>query len=430
MDAIRYQRGTLHIEAVPIERIASAVGTPFYCYSTQALTERFRAFQAAVGRDAAIRYALKANANIAVVKTLASLGAGADVVSEGELMIAQRAGIKPDRIIFAGVGKTEAELSYALSLGIEQFNVESEPELEALAALAAARDVRAPVAIRVNPAIDIDTHAKIATGHDETKFGIPWTRARDVFADAAKRPHIEVKGVHVHIGSQINRLEPFAAAFQKIAELVVALRQNGLGLERIDLGGGLGIAYDIDNPPDLRGYGALVRKIFGRLRLKLLFEPGRLLVGDAGVLVARVLYVKEAERQVFVIVDAAMNDLIRPTLYEAYHRIIPIKAQDRDAVMMPVDVVGPICETGDYLARGQPLPPVAAGDLLAVLGAGAYGAVMASTYNARPLVPEVLVRGADFAVVRRRPSYDEMLRLEELPRWLKTEPAEQAKSLA
>lgn len=411
--------GQLRAEGVAIARIAAEVGTPFYCYSSRALQDRYRAFAGALaGVDAHIRYALKANANLAVVRTLAGLGAGADVVSEGELRIALAAGIAPQKIIFAGVGKTEAEMRFALVTGIEQFNVESEPELLALSKVAAALGLRAPIALRVNPAIASGTHAKIATGHEATKFGVSWREAERLYAIAAGLKGIAVKGVHVHIGSQIQTLRPFDAAFAKVAQLARALRAQGHAIDRIDLGGGLGVAYDKDRPPDLAGYGKLVKKHFGGLGAKLYFEPGRLLVAEAGILVTRALYIKAAGRKTYVIVDAAMNDLLRPTLYDALHRVIAVAQPAKGAKLKAVDVVGPVCETGDYLAHGQRLPPVAAGDLLGLLNAGAYGAVMASSYNARLLVPEVLVKDDQFAVVRRRPDYQDMLRLEVIPDWL------------
>jgi diaminopimelate decarboxylase len=416
-----YRGGRWCAEQVAIEDMAASVGTPFYCYSTLALTERYQAFAAALaGLDAHIRYALKANANLAVVRTLAALGAGADVVSEGELRIALAAGIGPEKIIFAGVGKTESEIAFALAAGIEQFNVESEPELMALSKIASAQNRRAAIALRVNPAIETGTHAKISTGHEATKFGIPWRDAQSMFERAAKLDGIEIKGVHVHIGSQINELAPFEAAFAKVAELAAALRASGHPVARIDLGGGLGIPDGAPNlaGPNLRSYGDLVRRHFGQMKVKLLFEPGRLLVAEAGILVTRALYIKRAEQKTYVIVDAAMNDFLRPTLYDAVHRVVPVQEPAKSAPTVAVDVVGPVCETGDFLARGQQLSAVAAGDLLAVLDTGAYGAVMASTYNARPLAPEVLVKGDRFAVVRRRPTYDEMLRLESLPDWL------------
>ena len=422
----RYVGGRWCAEQVAIEDIAASVGTPFYCYSTLALTERYKAFAAALhGVDAHIRYALKANANLAVVRTLAALGAGADVVSEGELRIALAAGIAPDKIIFAGGGKTESEIAFALATGIEQFNVESEPELMAISKISATRNRRAAMAHRVNPAIDTGTHAKISTGHEATKFGIPWREVAALYKRAGKLDGIEIKGVHIHIGSQIRDLAPFEAAFAKVAELTNDLRAAGHAISRIDLGGGIGIPDG--GAPNLRGYGDLVRRYFGEMKVKLLFEPGRLLVAEAGILVTRTLYIKQAEQKTYVIVDAAMNDLLRPTLYDAVHRVIPINEPAKAAPTAAVDVVGPVCETGDFLARGQQLSAVAPGDLLAVLDTGAYGAVMASTYNARPLAPEVLVKGKQFAVVRRRPNYDEMLRLETLPDWLADREAKAAR---
>lgn len=431
MNHFQYRNGTLHAEDVAIEAIAARVGTPFYCYSTATLGRHYHVLAGALdGLDAGICYALKANANLAVVKTLARLGAGADVVSEGELRIALKAGIPPERIVFAGVGKTRDEMRAALMAGIHQFNVESDAELAALSEVAQGLGRIAPIAVRVNPDIDPETHGKISTGHAETKFGVPIGRIRDFYARAAALPGIRIVGVHVHIGSQVTRLAPFEAAFRRIADLVRELRAAGHDVRRVDVGGGLGIPYDDVEPPPPDAYAEIIRATLGNLGCRILLEPGRLLVGNAGILVTRVIYLKQQEARTFVIADAAMNDLIRPTLYEAYHRVLPVVEPAQDAPLAPVDVVGPVCETGDVLAADRPLPPVAAGDLLAIMTAGAYGAVMASTYNARPLPAEVLVDGGRYAVVRRRPSYDEMLALEQVPDWLADEPAERLRSMA
>ena len=423
MRPFAYRNGALWAGDVALGRIAEAVGTPFYCYSSNAIERNFEAFRDAfMGQNALIGYAMKANSNQAVLRTLAELGAGMDVVSEGELRRALAAGVPGERIIFSGVGKTAAEMNLGLEENIFCFNVESEPELEALSRVASSRGGVAPIAIRVNPDIDARTHAKIATGKSENKFGVPISRARDVYAYARTLPGLSVQGVDMHIGSQITDLKPFDDAFALIAEFVQALRADGHLIEHIDLGGGLGVAYQNDNhpPPSPEDYAQIVARRTSALGCKVILEPGRAIVGDAGVLVASVLYVKKGENKRFVIVDAAMNDLVRPTLYDAHHDILPVKAPEpRAAHLMRSDVVGPVCESGDYLALGRDLPELAAGDLVAVMTAGAYGAVQAGTYNSRLLVPEVLVKGADFAVVRPRRTYEELLGLDALPPWLK-----------
>ena len=416
-----YRDGVLHAEQVSLARIAEAVGTPFYCYSSGAVASTYEAFAGAF-RDfpALVCYALKANANLALVRTLARLGAGADVVSEGELRLALAAGVPADRIVFAGVGKTEEEMAAGLEAGILQFNVESLPELEALNRVAAARGATAPVALRINPDVDARTHEKITTGRAENKFGIDLGRVHEVAALAAEMPAISLQGLAVHIGSQLTGLAPFRAAFERMAALYGELRGAGHALHQLDFGGGLGIAYRDEAPPAIADYAAMVKEVAGGLDARLVFEPGRHLVGDAGVLVTRVVYVKEGAQRRFLILDSAMNDLIRPTLYEAWHDIVPV-SQAREGETQPFDIVGPVCETGDTFARQRPLPPVAAGDLLAICCTGAYSACMASGYNMRRLAPEVLVRGQDFAVVRARQNYAEMLGRDRLPDWL--EPA-------
>jgi len=416
-----YKDGVLHAEDVAIPAIAAAVGTPFYCYSTATLSRHYRVFsEAFAGLDALVCYAMKANSNQAVIRTLAKLGAGADVVSEGELRRALAAGIPPAKILFSGVGKTAAEMDFALAAGIHCFNVESEPELELLSARAVAAGRTAPVSMRINPDVDARTHRKIATGKAENKFGIPWQRARDVYARAARLPGIEVVGIDMHIGSQITALQPFDDAFALLAELVGTLRADGHAIEHVDLGGGLGIPYRVDNdpPPLPDAYAEIVRKRVTGLGVKVVFEPGRLIVGNAGILVAQVVYMKHGDARNFVIVDAAMNDLIRPTLYDAFHEIRPVREAAPDAPRLTVDVVGPVCETGDYLGHDRDLPTLEAGDLIAVGTAGAYGAVQAGTYNTRLLVPEVLVDGDRFHVVRPRPSYDDLIGLDRIPDWL------------
>ncbi len=421
-----YEEGELFAEKLAIARIARTVGTPFYLYSAAALGARYRRFcEAFAAERPLVAFAVKANSNLAVLSLFAELGAGADVTSEGELARALAAGMPPDRILFSGVGKTKRELAAALDAGILQINVESAPELEALSAIAEERGEAAPVALRVNPDIDPRTHAKIATGGREHKFGIPWREAISLYRRAVELPGIRPVGLAVHIGSQVVEIDPFRRAFERMAELVKALRQDRLPIERVDLGGGIGIRYKDERPLDLEAYAALVREIFLRERLDFAFEPGRFLCGPAGLLVARVVYVKESGERRIIILDAAMNDLMRPALYGAWHEMLPIRLSSLDAPPPPADVVGPVCETGDTFAEGRRLPPLAAGDLVAFTAAGAYGAVMSSTYNSRLLVPEVLVSGERFAVIRARRTYEELLRLDAVPSWL-SEAARQA----
>ena len=420
MNHFEYRDGVLHAEDVPLPEIAAAVGTPFYCYSTATLTRHFRVFsQAFAGLDALVCYAMKANSNQAVLKTLAKLGSGADVVSEGELRRALAAGIPASKIMFSGVGKTAREMDFALAAGIHCFNVESEPELELLSARAVAAGKIAPVSVRINPDVDAKTHRKIATGKAENKFGIPWQRAREVYARVRELPGVQAVGIDMHIGSQITDLQPFDDAFALLAELVGTLRADGHDIAHVDLGGGLGVPYRHDNdpPPLPDAYSDIVKKHVTKLGVKVIFEPGRLIVANAGILVSEVIYLKEGDAKNFLIVDAAMNDLIRPTLYDAFHEIRPV-AQAADAGWLTVDVVGPVCETGDYLGHDRNLPRMKAGDLIAVGTAGAYGAVQAGTYNTRLLVPEVLVDGARFHVVRPRPTYEDLIGLDSLPDWL------------
>ena len=422
MRSFTYRNGALHAEDVALATVAEAVGTPFYCYSSTAIAGSFKEFRDAfVGQNALISYAMKANSNQAVLTTLAELGAGMDVVSEGELRRARAAGVPGERIIFSGVGKTQAEMNLGLDENIFCFNVESEPELEALSRAASARGVVAPIAIRVNPDVDARTHAKIATGKSENKFGVPISRARDVYGYARTLPGLNVHGVDMHIGSQITDLQPFDDAFALLAEFVRALRADGHTIEHVDLGGGLGIAYRNDNnpPPSPGAYAKVVAKRTAALGCQVILEPGRAIVGNAGALVASVIYLKKGENKRFVIVDAAMNDLVRPTLYDAHHEILPVKEPEPGAYPMRSDVVGPVCESGDYLALDRDLAELAAGDLVAVMSAGAYGAVQAGTYNTRLLVPEVLVKGAEYAVVRPRTTYEELIGLDTLPPWLK-----------
>jgi diaminopimelate decarboxylase len=409
----------LHAEMVPIPRIAAVVGTPFYVYSTAGFTARYRRFADAFAAERPlICYSVKANSNLAVLRLFAGLGAGADIVSEGELRRALAAGIAPERIIFSGVGKTAPELEAALAAGIHQVNVESVPELRRLDALAAARGLTAPVAIRVNPDVDAPTHSKIATGRKKDKFGIAVDDVPGAYRLAAELPGIVPKGLAVHIGSQLLDLAPYRRAFERLAGLVVELRAAGLAVDRVDLGGGIGVGYRGEQAPDPADYAHLARTIFGPLDLTLACEPGRVLTAEAGLLVASVVYVKEGAGKRFIVVDAAMNDLLRPALYGAWHDILPVRRPPASAAVGPADLVGPVCEAGDALAVDRDLPPFAEGELLAVAAAGAYGAVMSSTYNSRLLAPEVLVSGERFSVVRPRPGYDALLSLDTIPDWL------------
>nr|WP_153355760.1 diaminopimelate decarboxylase [Endobacterium cereale] len=411
----------MHAENVPVPEIAKAVGTPFYIYSTATLERHYKVFSKAFdGLDAMVCYAMKANSNQAVLKTLARLGAGADVVSGGELRRALAAGIPPERIVFSGVGKTVAEMDFALEAGIYCFNVESEPELEVLNLRAVKAGKKAHVSFRINPDVDARTHAKISTGKKENKFGISYKRAREVYAHAATLPGIEVAGIDMHIGSQITELQPFADAFKLMRELVETLRGDGHTITHVDVGGGLGIPYHDDNnpPPEPTAYAEIVTEGLKSLNCRIVTEPGRLIVGNAGILVTEVLYVKDAGEKTFVIVDGAMNDLIRPTLYEAHHGLRPVVLPEKDAAHIKADVVGPVCETGDYLALDRDMAVPKPGDLFAIASAGAYGAVQAGTYNTRLLVPEVLVKGDTFHVIRPRGTYEELIALDSIPDWL------------
>ena len=421
MDHFLYKNGTLYAEDVAINDIAAAVGTPFYVYSTATLKRHFQLFDDALaGTDHLVCYAMKAASNQAILKTLGALGAGMDVVSGGEYVRAKAAGIPGDRIVFSGVGKTVDEIRMALTGGIRQFNVESEPEMQAISSVATDLGVTAPITIRVNPDVDAKTHAKIATGKSENKFGIPISRARDVYALAASLPGLQVIGIDVHIGSQLTQLEPFELAYTKVAELVETLRAEGHNIQRLDLGGGLGIPYTRSNetPPLPSDYGAMVKRVLGHLGCELEIEPGRLIVGNAGLLVSSVIYVKKGEDREFLILDAAMNDLIRPAMYDAHHDIVPVAEPVAGVEPAKYDIVGPVCESGDTFAKGRDLAAQTAGDLVAFRSAGAYGAVMSSEYNSRPLIPEVLVNGDKFAVIRHRPTYEEMINRDTLPEWL------------
>jgi len=419
MDHFSYRDGALCAEDVPLARIADAVGTPFYCYATATIERHYRVLaEAFAGRDVLIAYSLKANSNQAVIATLARLGAGADVVSEGEIRRALAAGVPAERIVFSGVGKTRAEMAYALGAGVDLFNVESEPELEALSEVAHMQGATARVAFRVNPDVAAGAHDKISTGRRRDKFGVAIERALALYDRAAALPGLEVDGVDVHIGSQLTDLAPFRQAFERTVDLVRELRARGHDIRRLDLGGGLGIPYVAEAPPSPEQYARMIFALTRDLDCRLVLEPGRVIVGNAGVLVARVIYVKETGERRFVIVDAAMNDLLRPALYGAHHRIEAVREPEPGAPREPADLVGPVCETGDTFAVQEPLPPLAAGDLVAFRSAGAYGAVMASTYNSRPLVAEVLVSGDRFAVVRPRMDYATLIGRDRLPEWL------------
>jgi diaminopimelate decarboxylase len=419
MHHFTYRAGVLHAEDVNLKLLAEEIGTPFYCYSTATLERHYRVMdEAFAGTDHLLCYAMKANSNQAVLRTMAALGAGMDVVSEGELRRALAAGVPARKIVFSGVGKTAREMALALKEGIACFNIESEPELDLLSTLAQRTGQRASVSIRVNPDVDAKTHHKISTGKAEDKFGISYKRATAVYARAAKLPGIDVAGIDMHIGSQITELEPFEKAFRLMAELTAELRAQGHNIRHLDLGGGLGVPYRGTNdvPPHPDEYAAMVKRTLGHLGLKYVLEPGRMIVGNAGILVSRVIYVKDGLEKHFIIQDAAMNDLIRPTLYDAYHEIIPVdEPTSPDSVM--TDVVGPVCESGDYLAKSRRLPKLAPGDLLSTMTAGAYGAVQSGTYNTRPLVPEVLVKGAKWSLVRPRQSYEELIGLDRLASW-------------
>jgi diaminopimelate decarboxylase len=421
MDHFLYRNGVLHAEDVALPDIAAAVGTPFYVYSAATLTRHYHLFTEALSPlPHLVCFAIKSLSNIAVLKLLGDLGAGMDVVSGGEYRRARAAGVPGERIVFSGVGKTREEMRLALTGGIRQFNVESEPELRALSEVATSLGLTAPITIRVNPDVDARTHEKIATGKKENKFGIPIARAPEVYAEAARLPGIDVIGIDVHIGSQLTELDPFEQAYLKVADLTRQLRAEGHDIRRLDLGGGLGIPYTRSNeaPPLPTDYGALIKRTVGDLGCEVEIEPGRLISGNAGLLVAGVIYVKNGEGRDFLILDAAMNDLIRPSMYGAHHDIVPVIEAPAAALTQPYDVVGPVCETGDTFAKARNLPVLAEGDLVAFRSAGAYGAVMASEYNTRPLVPEVLVKGDHFAVIRERPSFDEILNRDTIPAWL------------
>jgi diaminopimelate decarboxylase len=419
MSFFKYQNGEMFAEGVALAAISAQVGTPFYCYSASALRAGWKEFADGIkGMNASVAYAMKANSNLAVVRLFGEMGAGADIVSEGEMRRALAAGIPAKRIIYSGVGKKASELMAALQAGVGQINVESSAEIETLNAVAAQLGVKADITIRVNPDVDAGTHAKITTGRKENKFGIDIDLAREAFALAARQPHLKVVGVAMHIGSQLTSLEPYRAAIVRVRELIGQLRADGHRIDRFDIGGGLGIVYANEKLPSIAEFMAVVARETDGLGCELTFEPGRRLVGEAGVLVSEVILVKPGSAKTFVIVDAAMNDLIRPTLYEAWHDILPVREPRQDTATIRCDIVGPICESGDFLAQNRDLAPLAAGDLVMIRSAGAYGAVMASSYNTRPLAPEVMVDGTRFAVIRPRPTIDEMLQAERFPPWM------------
>jgi diaminopimelate decarboxylase len=421
MDHFIYKSGILHAEDVAIPDIAASVGTPFYVYSAATLTRHYRLFTEALSPlPHQVCFAIKSLSNIAVLKLLGDLGAGMDVVSGGEYRRAKAAGVPGDRIVFSGVGKTREEMRLALEGGIRQFNLESEPEMRALSEVATSMGVVAPVTVRVNPDVDAKTHEKIATGKSDNKFGIPISRAVEVYGEIARLPGLKVVGIDVHIGSQLTELAPFEEAFKKVASLTEALRAQGHTIDRLDLGGGLGIPYTRSNeaPPLPTDYGAMIKRTVGHLGCEIEIEPGRLISGNSGLLVAGVIYVKQGEGRDFLILDAAMNDLVRPSMYGAHHDIVPVVEPQAGVQTAAYDVVGPVCETGDTFAKGRGLAQLAEGDLVAFRSAGAYGAVMASEYNTRPLIPEVLVMGDQFAVIRARPTFDEILARDTIPEWL------------
>lgn len=421
MNNFKYRNGILHAEDVPVPQIAAAVGTPFYCYSTATLTRHYTVFSNALSEfNSLVCYAMKANSNQAVLKVLAGLGSGADVVSEGELRRALAAGIPANKVLFSGVGKTAREIDFALQSGILCFNVESLPELQMISARAQATGHTAPISLRINPDVDAKTHKKISTGKAENKFGISWKNARDAYRQAAELPGLKVTGIDMHIGSQITDLAPFDQAFALLGTLTETLRQDGHKIDHVDIGGGLGVPYREDSapPPLPDAYAAIIRKHIKKLGVKVVAEPGRLIAGNAGILVSQVIYLKRGAAKNFLIVDAAMNDLIRPTLYDAYHSIRPVKEAPANAERIVADVVGPVCETGDFLAQDRDLPLMQQGDLIYVGTAGAYGAVQAGTYNSRLLVPEVLVKDDKFHVIRPRPTYEQLIGLDSVPDWL------------
>jgi diaminopimelate decarboxylase len=421
MDHFLYRDGALYAEDVPVAEIVAAVGTPFYVYSSATLLRHFRLFDEALdGMEHLVCFAMKSNSNQAVLKLLGDAGAGMDVVSGGEYLRAKAAGVSGDKIVFSGVGKTADEMRLALTGGVRQFNVESEPEMRRLSEVATSLGVVAPITVRVNPDVDAKTHEKISTGKKGDKFGIPIDRASEVYALAASLPGLKVVGIDVHIGSQLTQLEPFELAYEKVKDLTIQLRAEGHEIIRLDLGGGLGIPYERSNeaPPLPTDYGAMVKRVLGDLDVEIEIEPGRLISGNAGIMVSKVIYLKQGADRQFLIIDGAMNDLVRPAMYGAHHDIIPVNERPAGAQSATYDIVGPICESGDTFAKGRSMAAVAPDELIAFRSAGAYGAVMSSEYNSRPLIPEVLVQGDQFAVIRHRPTFDEMINRDTIPEWL------------
>lgn len=421
MDHFLYRDGALFAEDVPVAEIAAAVGTPFYVYSSATLLRHFRLFDEALdGMEHLVCFAMKSNSNQAVLKLLGDAGAGMDVVSGGEYLRAKAAGVFGDKIVFSGVGKTADEMRLALTGGVRQFNVESEPEMRCLSEVATSLGMIAPITVRVNPDVDAKTHEKISTGKKGDKFGVPIDRASEVYALAASLPGLKVVGIDVHIGSQLTQLEPFELAYEKVKDLTIQLRAEGHEIIRLDLGGGLGIPYERSNeaPPLPTDYGAMVKRVLGDLDVEIEIEPGRLISGNAGIMVSKVIYLKEGADRQFLIIDGAMNDLVRPAMYGAYHDIIPVNERPAGAQSATYDIVGPICESGDTFAKGRSMAAVVPDELIAFRSAGAYGAVMSSEYNSRPLIPEVLVQGDQFAVIRQRPTFDEMINRDTIPEWL------------
>lgn len=416
-----YVNNKMFAEKVALNDIAKAVGTPFYCYSNTAIRQNYQDYQQAFASSfpdnaPLICYAVKANGNQAVLSTLAKLGSGADVVSEGEIRRARAAGIPASKIVYSGVAKVDSEIEFALKEGIFQFNVESEPELELISQIASRLDKIAAIAFRINPDVCANTHAKISTGKSENKFGVPISKARLAYKQAAALPNIKVQGVDVHIGSQLTQLAPFEEAYKRIAQLVIDLRDDGHDISVVDIGGGLGITYNDENIPSKQEYAAVAKAQLGHLACKIVVEPGRSLLGNAGILVSSVVFVKTGEERQFLILDAGMNDLIRPSMYDAHHDILAV--DQSNSTLKNYDVVGPVCETGDTFSKNRSVCESKAGDLIAIMSCGAYGAVMASTYNTRMLAPEVMVKGNEFSIVRARPSYKQVINADIVPSWV------------
>ncbi|MBX3333637.1 MAG: diaminopimelate decarboxylase [Nitrospira sp.] len=421
MHSFQYHHGELYCEQVPVSRIAKELGTPCYIYSHETLIRHFHAYDSAFKNiPHVIAFAMKANSNLAILRLMAREGSGVDIVSGGELYRALKAGVPASKIVFAGVGKTPGEIRDALNANILMFNAESSAELHALNQVADEVGKKARIALRINPDIDPKTHPYISTGLKKSKFGIAADRAVEDFVLAASMSHIDVVGVHAHIGSQLTDVAPFTAALKKVVSLIETLQERGLNIRYLNIGGGLGITYSDEKPPLPQDLSDAILPLVQGLKITLVMEPGRVIVGNAGILVTKAMYLKEGETKSFVIVDAAMNDLIRPSLYEAYHDVRPVNEEAGRRPKHTVDIVGPVCESGDFLAKDRSLPVVKAGELLAVMSAGAYGFVMASNYNSRPRVPEVLVREGEFHIIRERERYEDLIRGEQIPSFLST----------